>query len=500
MKKFIIISILNFIFYNLSLAQTYPQKIVPSDRKSGDFFGQVTLLDGNQAFVGVPHSNISPVGGQYHADMGAVYIFKKNSDEKWIETAKITPPTGEITKLFGHCITRKNNFLIIGAKGDQNGNGSGIYIFENETDDKWKYFTKVDITGIKNVESIVYEYVSDGWYLFVGGSSKVLVFKRELVNSNYQWNLSHTIEGTPKGRQFGKSIAASGSNIIIGDPMGGSRINGEAYIYNYSQGAFNKVSTLKPHDVGPYIFNSRFGESVDIEATIAMVGSPKEGPGYIYSYNFIANQWQNNQKITSEGGALQDQFGCSVSIGGSRIIVGSKAAGYDVNGQNFKFRSGSAYLFNQGSDNKWVQYKKIVAPDRAAYDEFGYSVSISGINVLIGADSEDEDANGKVTLHGAGAAYIDLTGYTEKIPKKIEPVYSYKSVAIGDQLWMTENLRTTECSNGAPIPKTKIRKAQTEAQGLQYEVSSTNCNICPTGWRVPSSTDITNLTQTVKTA
>jgi hypothetical protein len=47
-----------------------------------------------------------------------------------------------------------------------------------------------------------------------------------------------------------------------------------------------------------------------------------------------------------------------------------------------------------------------VANDRAAIDNFGYSVSISGNTVVVGAYHEDENATGASTLISAGSVYI----------------------------------------------------------------------------------------------
>ncbi len=47
-----------------------------------------------------------------------------------------------------------------------------------------------------------------------------------------------------------------------------------------------------------------------------------------------------------------------------------------------------------------------MAPDRAEWDNFGFSVSISGDYAIVGAVGEDEDAGGGNTLYGAGSAYI----------------------------------------------------------------------------------------------
>lgn len=88
----------------------------------------------------------------------------------------------------------------------------------------------------------------------------------------------------------------------------------------------------------------------------------------------------------------------------------------------------------------------------------------------------------------------------------------YKTVIIGDQEWMGENLKTTKYNDGASIVNepdmTKWVHITTDAFswvnndektketfGVFYNWFSVNTGkLCPTGWRVPSDTDWKKLT------
>ncbi len=100
--------------------------------------------------------------------------------------------------------------------------------------------------------------------------------------------------------------------------------------------------------------------------------------------------WIEKQKLLASDGATEDEFGSSVSLSG---LIG--AFGDNDNGDS----SGSAYVFTR-SDTSWTQQAKLLASDAAAEDWFGYSISLSGDTALIGALGDDDNGN------WSGSAYV----------------------------------------------------------------------------------------------
>lgn len=87
---------------------------------------------------------------------------------------------------------------------------------------------------------------------------------------------------------------------------------------------------------------------------------------------------------------------------------------------------------------------------------------------------------------------------------------TYKTITIGTQTWMAENLRTTKYRNGEPIPEvtpntnwaymasgaycnynntTDIEDIATYGRLYNWYTVSDSRNIAPAGWRVPTNTD-----------
>jgi uncharacterized protein (TIGR02145 family) len=95
----------------------------------------------------------------------------------------------------------------------------------------------------------------------------------------------------------------------------------------------------------------------------------------------------------------------------------------------------------------------------------------------------------------------------------------YKTVIIGNQEWMAENLKTTKYADGTPIPNVKNNsqwRLLKSGAFCNYDNSSLNevtygklynwyavedsSNLCPTGWHVPTDTEWYILTDFIKSS
>ncbi len=103
-------------------------------------------------------------------------------------------------------------------------------------------------------------------------------------------------------------------------------------------------------------------------------------------------------KIVAGDGTRGDYFGWSVSISGDAVIVGAY--------HDYDDGAGSAYVFQRnwsGADD-WGQVTKIAASDATGGGSFGFSVSVSGDQAIVGAMGND--AAGRY----AGAMYVFFNG------------------------------------------------------------------------------------------
>ncbi|MBK7148917.1 MAG: FG-GAP repeat protein [Bacteroidetes bacterium] len=78
-----------------------------------------------------------------------------------------------------------------------------------------------------------------------------------------------------------------------------------------------------------------------------------------------------------------DQFGWAAAIDGDYAVVGAHQEDENaVGGATLAF-AGSAYVFKQTA-GVWSLQQKLVPSDRAAGDYFGWSVGISGNQIIVG--------------------------------------------------------------------------------------------------------------------
>ena len=222
-------------------------------------------------------------------------------------------------------------------------------------------------------------------FLFDGASWQAI----SILGENNSPPIGRVSADLETGDLFGSSVSISGNYAIIGAP--GDSINaidqGSAYIFVRQGNDWIQQAKLVAGDGAA---DDAFGHSVAISGDFAVVGAPfddvlippflnLENRGSIYIFRRTGSVWNQFIKLSGTDGAANDLLGYSVSISGNYIIAG--AWGDDIDG---KSNQGSAYIyFFDGTT--WAQQAKLVPGDGAGNDEFGYSVSISGDNVVIGA-------------------------------------------------------------------------------------------------------------------
>ncbi len=176
--------------------------------------------------------------------------------------------------------------------------------------------------------------------------------------------------------------------------------SGAAYIFDRNNGGTNKWQEVEKIIASDGEDRDQFGNSVAISGNVVVVGASGNdtlGSAYIYERNNVGNNnWGQVKRLLPSDTTPDQYFGSSVAISGNTVVVGANEDNY--NGS----LSGSAYIFerNNKGNNRWGQFKKLLASDGAEYDEFGRSVAISGNTVVVGAEQDDDNDR------NSGSAYV----------------------------------------------------------------------------------------------
>jgi len=146
-----------------------------------------------------------------------------------------------------------------------------------------------------------------------------------------------------------------------------------------------------------------------------------------FSTPVFCDDLTETSKLTAPDAAASDLFGESVSISDEYAIVGA------VGGDSDLFDgTGAAYIFQRSGGDNWSTPRKVVAPDGVANDKFGTSVSVDGNYAIVGSPFDTNTAS------NSGSAYIFTYPFTDQPVKLIasdgaaRDVFGYSVSISGD--------------------------------------------------------------------
>ncbi|MEM1184524.1 MAG: FG-GAP repeat protein [Planctomycetota bacterium] len=222
-------------------------------------------------------------------------------------------------------------------------------------------------------------------------------------NPTLLWNLIP--DDADFNDEFGEAMDIEGTLALIGAPAADDNggLSGAAYLFDLTTGT--QVSKLLPSD-GESV--DQFGFSVDMHNGLAIIGARRDndaatdaGSAYIFDITDPANPVER-AKLTPPIGDPQDFFGFDVGIHGTTAIVGA------IFDDDVGFDAGAAYVYDLTDSANPELLLKLFAPDPESNDDFGWSVTIEPdgdrVAALIGARTDDDAGP------GVGAAILyDIT-------------------------------------------------------------------------------------------
>lgn len=397
-------------------------KITANDAGSYEYFGSDIDIDGNIAVIGAAEAT-TPDGYQ----SGAVYIFERNDQGEWLQTAKLFQD-GWVDDYFGSAVSLQGNTLLVGAWGTGRGETNGaVYVYIRDTIGNW----------IQQTQLIPPESIFDSHYgievkihgdtALIGanfangnsaGTGAVYVFTRDVIGN---WTFQAKLQANDGEFEdlFGMTLDLYDNTAVIGAQGYGLYQNGKAYIFvrdnnNWTQQVMlvNPIGQVRGFEV-PSPNRYLFGGSVAIYKNTILISAigDEESAGLSSGAVFVYHRdqtglWSQGSKLMAFDAEAVSDFGDSISlINESICLIGSSADG-DFSGTQQNI-GGSSYLFIKTAQDYWVQ-GKIRAWDGEYSDGFGGSIVSSGNTALISAEYDDQ---------GFGSAYFyELDSYFTGLP------------------------------------------------------------------------------------
>ncbi|MES2777011.1 MAG: hypothetical protein V4722_22735 [Bacteroidota bacterium] len=267
-------------------------------------------------------------------------------------------------------------------------------------------FPVSDSTGYYN-ESFGATVAISGDYAIIGNSAddevgfpdagSVMIFRRNPASGAWEKQVKFSNPSPASDDQFGASVAINGIYAVVGAPnndVSGLTDNGAIYVYkrDVSTGTWSFMAMLYDQSAQN---GDQFGWSVAIDGDYIAVGAPSDDVGLdrdagtiaMYKRNAVFDIWEYLQKITDPVVRSLELFGYSVAMSGDELIVG---APYDaeLNNGTSAGINGTATMFKRNvSTSLWQTTATF--PGAAHGEAYGYAVSISGNNAMIAAPEAD---------------------------------------------------------------------------------------------------------------
>lgn len=350
----------------------------------------------------------------------AIVVFEENPNGQWVQTQTFVD--NELDERIGHAIAVNQTQLVFTK---QQGTAD---LHQRHGFDDWFHQETIDPndfeTGLSNgFGQSGLHFVADALAANYGGKGLALLKQQQAVRAASgndctganpvlcEWVLDDWVNGdhiqdSSVGDQFGVSVDVDGDWAVIGvfadDDQGQDA--GAVYVYQKTAALFQVPQwypmvklVASDGDVG-----DQFGRTVAIHNQRILVGAylddvPGEGTdaGSVYVFENLNGQWTETQKLTGGEGlaGAGDRFGFALDLDGNRMMVGAYRD--DENGLD----AGAVYAY-QWTGSGYQMNQKITPTDGQPGDGFGYALSLSGNQALIGAYLADD-----ITID-AGAAYV----------------------------------------------------------------------------------------------
>jgi hypothetical protein len=439
-----------------------------------------TLADGtNDLSVAI---DVAPLG------LSRVFTFELRRGAAFATASAYVKATNlQAEDHFGYAVAVTNEYVAIGAPREDGGGAGSVNppVTETATDSGAVYvFRRVGASLVPEAylksgaagANAGRALAADGEFLAVGapkaivGSTargSVTVFRR--IGGSW-WSDGHPRPSDlADGDDFGNAVAIAGDVLAAGayvKTVGTSTFQGAVYVFRRVDGTWTEVQRLTTPHAHP---SARFGRAVALAGerlaigvgcessaargvlTVAPTDTGAPCSGAVYVYRNGAQGYELESVLKSSNSEVNDVFGSAVAMDENTIVAG--ASDEDSNAtdpdDNTLVDSGAAYVFEHGATG-WIETARLKSSAPLAGEWFGFSVSVLGDMIAVGA------------LSGVGS--VDLFRKTDGAWTRVDRRIQAPHPDGGDQASCGLALTTDGILVGAPLEDGTLDPSSNDAR------------------------------------
>lgn len=312
--------------------------LIMPEATTNSHFGYVLTAAENFVVVGCQFAN---------KGTGAAYIFERSTNGTWTQTQVLTPDDSHGDQLFGCSMACFRNRLVIGARQDrkQFTDAGSAYVFERQQDGQWIQTAK--LVGSNTIAddqfggavAVSEDFVVVGSRHNNENKGSVYVFAQ---NEDGHWTEQTRLQSDSpqKFGQFGNAVAVSNRTIVVGEwhCSRGVRSTGVVHVFEIDRSgkvvSRTVLASNEPRN------NDCFGYSVAIHGQCVAAGDLNHGgesnPPAVHLYAKHENgEWNFNREWKAPRPVKASHFASAISLNHEWLAVGD---------ESYANETGAAYL------------------------------------------------------------------------------------------------------------------------------------------------------------
>lgn len=328
----------------------FHQKIEASDGAEMSEFGGSMKFGNDFLVVAAGRSDLGQI-----VRAGALYIYEPTADNDWAFTQKLTASDASGNALLGvnpTSLAVGENIIVAGAPGLDSWKGA-VYIFEKQNGN-WLETQKIEAPDIVYFGNFGIGVSISNNYLVIGASGennnsgKIYIYKK---NDTGAWALHQSLTSSDNYEYayFGNAVSINDNDMVVGaytEPNTGHPPM--AYIFKLDgNGNWSETQKIQSYESSEHTY---FAWMTEIRNDKLLITSPhiygeEPGKAQLYKKN-EQNNWELDQELIADNDVRQDFYGWSTAMTDNDILLGAPRDDLDSNEENELFDAGSAHIFS----------------------------------------------------------------------------------------------------------------------------------------------------------